>query len=87
MHNPDRPRFRISAERQAASRRVRYVETNRPHSQNCTICQLDEDNPSSIEAPSSALNTGEQKLASSRRDPDSKFDQSVSFDGKPGDCL
>ncbi len=61
MNNPDRPRFRVSADRQSASRRVRYVETNRPDSQNCKICQLDEENPSSIEAPSGERNTGGQK--------------------------
>ena len=55
MKSPDRPRFGVSADRQSGSRRVRYVETNRPDSQNCTICQLDE------EASSSAHDTGEQK--------------------------
>ncbi len=45
MTDPKRPRFRIDADRQAASRRVRYVETNRPDDGNCTLCQLDEENP------------------------------------------
>ncbi len=49
MQNTDRPRFRVSADRQSAVRRVRYVETNRPESQNCTFCQLDEENPSQAE--------------------------------------
>jgi hypothetical protein len=61
MKTPDRPRFGVSANRQSGSRRVRYVETNHPDSQNCTICQLDEENPSSIEASSSAQNSDEQK--------------------------
>ncbi len=61
MKSPDRPRFRVSADRQSGSRRIRYVETNRPDSQNCTICQLDEENPSPVEASSSAHDTGEQK--------------------------
>lgn len=61
MKSPDRPRFRVSADRQSGSRRVRYVETNRPDSQNCTICQLDEENPSPVEASPSAHDTGEQK--------------------------
>jgi len=61
MKSPDRPRFRVSADRQSGSRRVRYVETNHPDSQNCTICQLDEENPSPVEASSSAQNADEQK--------------------------
>lgn len=45
MTDSKRPRFRIDADRQAASRRVRYVETNRPDDGSCTLCQLDEENP------------------------------------------
>lgn len=44
MSESKRPRFRIDADRQAASRRVRYVETNRPDDGSCTLCQLDEEN-------------------------------------------
>ena len=44
-----RPHFRIDADRQAASRRVRYVETNRPDDGSCAICQLDEENPPPLE--------------------------------------
>ena len=57
IKSSDRPRFRVSADRQAGSRRVRYVETNRPDSQNCTICQLDEENPSLIQASLSPQST------------------------------
>ena len=49
MTAPKRPRFRIDADRQAASRRVRYVETNRPDDGSCTLCQLDEENPPPLE--------------------------------------
>lgn len=49
MTQPDRPRFRVSAEWQAVTRRVRYLETNRPSIQNCTICQLNEETPADIE--------------------------------------
>ena len=45
MSDSDRPRFRVDADRQAAQRRVRYVETNRPDDGSCTLCQLDEENP------------------------------------------
>jgi hypothetical protein len=38
----DRPRFRVSADRQSASRRVRYVESSTPDDGQCTLCQLDE---------------------------------------------
>ena len=38
----DRPRYRISADRHSAKRRVRYVESNHPDDGQCTICQLDE---------------------------------------------
>lgn len=44
MKNADRPRFRVAADRLAPNRRVRYVETNRPDNQVCTICQLDQEN-------------------------------------------
>lgn len=37
----DRPRFRFSADRHSARRRVRYVESNHPGSGNCTLCELD----------------------------------------------
>ncbi|NKQ12077.1 hypothetical protein [Pseudomonas sp. SST3] len=61
MKTNDRPRFRVSADRQASNRRVRYVETNRPDNDSCTICQLDEENPSPIEKhPSSSKDTGNQ---------------------------
>lgn len=45
MSAPDRPRFRVAADRQSASRRVRYIETSRPDDGSCTLCQLDEENP------------------------------------------
>ena len=38
----DRPRYRISADRQSAHRRVRYVERSHPDDGECTLCQLDE---------------------------------------------
>ncbi|MFA5677161.1 MAG: hypothetical protein WC953_01950 [Pseudomonas sp.] len=38
----DRPRYRISADRQSAIRRVRYVESSHPDDGQCTLCQLDE---------------------------------------------
>ncbi|MCQ2046509.1 Uncharacterised protein [Stutzerimonas stutzeri] len=49
MSDSDRPRYRVDADRQAAQRRVRYVETNRPDDGSCTICQLDEDNPAPLD--------------------------------------
>jgi hypothetical protein len=49
MPESDRPRYRIDADRQAAHRRVRYVETNRPDDGSCTICQLDEENPAPLD--------------------------------------
>lgn len=61
MKTTDRPRFRVSADRHASSRRVRYVETNRPDNESCTICQLDEENPSRIdEHPSIPKDTDDQ---------------------------
>ena len=49
MTAPDRPRYRVDADRQAAQRRVRYVETNRPDDGSCTLCQLDEENPAPLD--------------------------------------
>ncbi|MBE7374446.1 hypothetical protein [Pseudomonas lopnurensis] len=49
MSDSDRPRFRVSADRQTARRRVRYVETSRPDDGNCTLCQLDEENPAPLD--------------------------------------
>ena len=45
MPSSERPRFRVSADRQSASRRVRYVETSRADDGSCTLCRLDEENP------------------------------------------
>jgi hypothetical protein len=50
MQNPDRPRFRIDANRQSGSRKVRYVETSRPDDGSCTLCLLDEENPAPLES-------------------------------------
>lgn len=36
-------RYRVDADRQSASRRVRYVETSHPASGDCRLCQLDRD--------------------------------------------
>ncbi len=49
MSDSDRPRYRVDADRQAAQRRVRYVETNRPDEGSCTICQLEEENPAPLD--------------------------------------
>jgi hypothetical protein len=62
MSEPDRPRFRVDADRQAAHRRVRYVETNRPDDGSCTICQLDEENPAPLdETPAMVQDTPENE--------------------------
>jgi len=62
MSDSDRPRFRVSADRQAANRRVRYVETNRPDDGSCTICQLDEENPAPHEeSPSVTQNPSDDE--------------------------
>ncbi len=39
---PRDTRFQVSADRTSASRRVRYVETNKGDVDDCTLCQLDE---------------------------------------------
>jgi len=58
MSDSDRPRYRVDADRQAAQRRVRYVETNRPDDGSCTICQLDAENPAPLdETPAMAQDT------------------------------
>ena len=45
----DRPHFRVSADRQAASRRVRYVESNLANSGDCTLCRLEQEDPPSTQ--------------------------------------
>ncbi|SFP94028.1 hypothetical protein SAMN05216229_10889 [Geopseudomonas sagittaria] len=60
MSTADRPRFRVSADRQSASRRLRYVETSRPDDGSCTLCQLDEENPPALdETPAMSHNSAE----------------------------
>ena len=60
MPTSDRPRFRVSADRQSASRRLRYVETSRPDDGSCTLCQLDEENPPALdENPTMSDNSAE----------------------------
>lgn len=51
MSEPDRPRFRVDADRQSGSRRVRYIETSRPDDGACALCQLDQENPAPLESP------------------------------------
>lgn len=41
MVKPTRPRYEVSADRQAASRPVRYRETSHPEDGECTLCRLD----------------------------------------------
>ncbi len=60
MSESDRPRYRISADRQAAHRRVRYIETNQPDDGSCTLCQLDTANPSPAEENRAMSNEIEQ---------------------------
>lgn len=36
-------RYQVSADRPSASRRIRYVETNKGDADDCMLCQLDED--------------------------------------------
>lgn len=57
--NSDRPRFRIDADRQAAKRRVRYVESNHPDPGGCTLCRLDEENPPALETPPMTVDSDE----------------------------
>ncbi len=45
MTEPTRPRFRFSADRNSASRKVRYIEGTQEPEGLCTLCQLDEYNP------------------------------------------
>ena len=60
MSTADRPRFRVSADRQSASRRLRYVETSHPDDGSCTLCQLDEENPPALdENPAMSHNSAE----------------------------
>ena len=39
---PRDARFKVSADRSSASRKIRYVETNQGDADDCTLCQLDE---------------------------------------------
>lgn len=39
---PRDARYQVSADRESAARRVRYVETNRGDADDCALCQMDE---------------------------------------------
>lgn len=39
---PRDTRYQVSADRNSATRRVRYVETNMGDAADCTLCQLDD---------------------------------------------
>lgn len=43
-------RYQVSADRQSAIRRVRYVETNMGDAADCTLCQLDDGSISPVSA-------------------------------------
>lgn len=71
MSEQDRPRYRVSADRGSASRRVRYVESSHPDDGACTICQLDElaeAEEQEVKAASEACVTSGSKV------PDTKSD-------------
>ena len=55
MTDIKRPRFRFSADRNSASRRVRYIEGTQEAEGLCTICLLDEHNPLPVENTTMAL--------------------------------
>ncbi|SDS87286.1 hypothetical protein SAMN05216198_3014 [Halopseudomonas litoralis] len=58
----DRPRYRISADRQSAYRRVRYVESSHPDDGQCTLCQLDKlAEREQIEQQDPTANSADQK--------------------------
>lgn len=65
MPKSDRPRFRIDANRQSGSRRVRYIETSRPDDGSCTLCQLDEDNPAPLESRTMSEQQDDEAFAES----------------------
>jgi hypothetical protein len=62
----DRPRFRVSADRQSASRRVRYVESSKPGDGQCTLCELDE--LADLEAMRAERNRASESKGNTNRD-------------------
>ncbi len=60
---PRDARFKVSADRSSASRKIRYVETNQGDADDCTLCQLDEHGTlqenSDMQEPAISANTAE----------------------------
>lgn len=62
MTRDNRPRYQFSADRQSASRRLRYRETSHPDDGECTLCRLDTETEESP-APMSSSEDDEQFAA------------------------
>lgn len=72
MSAQNRPRYRVSADRGSASRRVRYVESSRPDDGACTIGQLDElaeAEEQEAKAASEACDTSGSKASDTKYEP------------------
>ena len=50
-------RYQVSADRNSATRRVRYVETNMGDAADCTLCQLDDGSIDAQQLPTSQQET------------------------------
>ncbi len=84
---PRDSRYQVSADRESAVRRVRYVETNRGDADECTLCQLDEGTIGAAEVLEEELTESEEAqfvrqqlfevIENQLRDNDPPFVQSV----------
>ena len=71
---PRDARFKVSADRSSASRKVRYVETNQGNADDCPLCQLDEDDrllsddvvATHVEEPESVADEAEEQFVEER---------------------
>lgn len=68
---PRNLRFQVSADRTSASRRVRYVETNKGDVDDCSLCQMEEGAmPVSEGAEPASTVTGQEQEATTQPDED-----------------
>lgn len=67
-------RYQVSADRSSASRRIRYVETNKGDADDCMLCQLDEGD---VPVGDSAAVTASERVTQQQPENDEAGEQQV----------
>lgn len=61
-HSPREHRYQVSADRESAVRRVRYVETNRGDAGECSLCQMDDGSIATVSQAEQSVSEHDDRL-------------------------